>query len=347
MHTQRKEKMTFFASSATLFGLLFLAITYHSALAGGEKNKKTIGMAVEFNDHAACAYVARNKDWFRQAGLNLSSYESYVTGMALAAALVRGDIQVAYLCLVPAINVFANAGVKIKVVAGTHKYGYGLVVNPNKVKRLKDLEKQGIRIGCVREGGAVDVLLNKTVEKYHLDRRKILPKVQRMNPPNQVLTIKMGRLDAAFLPEQWATMAEGCGFRMLLTARDLWPDMQGSVLVVKENLIRRQPNIVKKLVDVTQRATQWVNSNPRLTATILARELSTTKDRVFPLKAARTAASFQITPGILLQSMSRLSYQTNINRRCVQQVIDYLAELGYIPCRFPVDEILDVRFLNR
>src|SRR5665648_662033 len=133
-----------------------------------------IGMAVEFMDHAACAYISQDKGWFEEEGLNLTAYESYVTGMALASALARGDIQVAYMCLIPAINVYANARVPIKIITGTHKYGYGLVVNPDKIKSIKDLENPGIRIGCVREGGAVDVLLHKTIDKHNLDEKKIL-----------------------------------------------------------------------------------------------------------------------------------------------------------------------------
>jgi len=165
-----------------------------------------IGMAVEFMDHAACAYISQDKGWFEEEGLNLTSYESYVSGMALASALVRGDIQVAYMCLIPAINVYANAKVPIKIVAGTHKYGYGLVVNLDKIKSIKDLEKSDIRLGCVREGGAVDVLLHRTIEKYNFDEEKILSRIQRMNPPKQVMAIKTGQLDAAFLPEQWTTI---------------------------------------------------------------------------------------------------------------------------------------------
>ncbi|MGB6607496.1 MAG: nitrate ABC transporter substrate-binding protein, partial [Atribacterota bacterium] len=46
-----------------------------------------IGMAVEFMDHAASAYISQDKGWFEEEGLNLTSYESYVTGMALASAL--------------------------------------------------------------------------------------------------------------------------------------------------------------------------------------------------------------------------------------------------------------------
>ena len=149
------------------------------------------------------------------------------------------------MCLIPAINVYTNAKVPIKIVAGTHKYGYGLVVNPEKIKSVKDLEEPGIRIGCVREGGAVDVLLHKTIDKYNLDEKKILNNIQRMNPPKQVLAINSGQLDASFLPEQWATMAEESGFKMLLMSQDVWPEMQGSVLVVKDELIRDHLEVVE------------------------------------------------------------------------------------------------------
>jgi len=330
-----------------LFVLLLIGLVAVIPIGGcAPKEETPIGMAVEFMDHAACAYVAQDKGWFKEEGLNLSSYESYVTGMALASALARGDIQVAYICLVPAINAYANAGVPIKVVAGTHKYGYGLVVNPKEIKSVEDLEKPGIRIGCVREGGAVDVLLHKTLDKYKLNPGKILNKVQRMNPPKQVLAIKMGQLDAAFLPEQWATMAEDFGFKMLLTAQDLWPQMQGSVLVVKERLIAEHPEVVKKLVKVTQEATNWVNRHPNEAADVLTRQFSVTGEKIFPLKAAKVATKLESSPQIFLRSMGRLEYTTTIDPDMVQQEIDYLAELGYIKSSFNAEDILDLRFLK-
>lgn len=328
-------------------GLLIVGLfLYLSSSVTFAQERQDVGMAVEFMDHAACAYVARDKGWFKKEGLSLSTCESYVTGMALAAALARGDIQVAYICLVPAINACANAGVPLKIVAGTHRYGYGLVVNPNKVKTIKDLERPGLRIGCVREGGAVDVLLHKTIDSYGLDPSKILNKVQRINPPRQLLAIKMGRIDAAFLPEQWATMAEDYGFKMLLTAQDLWPRMQGSVLVVKEELIRKHPDIVRRLATVTRKATDWINQHPEEAAAIMARQLSITGEKVLPAKVVKTAAKFEITPEVLKRSMGRLEYTTSINPKMVQEVIDYTARLGYIKNSFKANDILDLRFLR-
>ena len=335
-----------------VFVFLFVAHLFGAPLSseGREKARHTqlkkIGMAVEFMDHAACAYVAREKGWFAKEGLTLSAYESYLTGMALAAALARGDIQVAYVCLVPAINAYANAKVPLKIIAGTHKHGYGLVVNPEKVRLIQDLEKPEIRIGSVREGGAVDVLLHKVIDRYRLDAGKILQSVRRMNPPKQILAIKAEQLDAAFLPEQWATMAEDFGFSMALTARDVWPQMQGSVLAVKQELIRVDPEIAQGLVKTTQKATDWVNERPSEASAIMARQMSVAGAQVFPIKTGRVATSLEITPQTLLRSMARLDYTTCIDQRTVQETIDYLYYLGYIKKVFKAEQILDLRFLR-
>ena len=306
-----------------------------------------IGMAVEFMDHAACAYISQDKGWFEEEGLNLIAYESYVTGMALASALARGDIQVAYMCLIPAINVYANARVPIKIIAGTHKYGYGLVVNSDKIKSIKDLEGSDIRIGCVSEGGAVDVLLHRTIDKYNLDEGKILSNIQRMNPSKQVLAIKIGQLDAAFLPEQWATMAEDIGFKMLLMSQEVWPEMQGSVLVVKDELIRDHPELVRKLVKVSQKATSWINQYPQEAAEIVARQLQEAGGNLFPVEITDIATMIENTPEVLLRSMNRLEYTTDIDPAVVQDAIDYVAQLGYIKSSFKAEDILDLSFIKQ
>ncbi len=318
--------------------------------ASGENRHKSempaIGMAVEFMDHAACAYVAIDKGWFREEGLSISVYESYVTGMALAAALARGDIQVAYMCLVPAINVYANARVPIRIVAGTHKHGYGLVVNPERIKDCYGLEDPGVRIGCVREGGAVDVVLHKTIDRYHLNKGKVLKNVRRMKPPKQVLAIKMGRLDAAFLPEQWATMAEDFGFKMLLTSQDVWPEMQGSVLAVKEELIQNNPEAVKKLVAVSKRATKWLNQNRHNASIIVARQLSSARREVLPSEAGKLTTALDITPQTISRSMGRMVFTTDVDQRVVENMINYMTQLGYIRGAIKARDIVDMGFLH-
>jgi len=300
-------------------------------------------IAVEFTDHAASAYVARDKGWFEEKGLKPIFY-SYITGMSLAAALGRGDIEAAYMCLLPAINAWANARVPIKIVAGTHKHGYGVAVNPGKINTIKDLERSDIRIGSVQVGGPVDAILLKTIEKYGLDRRKVLNRVRRMNPPMQIIAIKMGKLDASFIPEHWPAMAEEAGFKILLSSQDVWPEMQGSVLIVKEELINTHPEIVRKLVKITEKATGWIKDNPEEAATVLARQLQIAGDKVFPGKAAELATKLPITPEVVRRSMDRLEYTIHIDPWAVQDTVDFAAQQGYIQKSFSAQDILDLRF---
>ncbi|MGD2126153.1 MAG: ABC transporter substrate-binding protein [Desulfobacteraceae bacterium] len=334
-----------------LFFCLFLGIwlLFPCSASGQDQGKSRnpeVRMAVEFTDHAACAYIAKEKNWFEDEGLHVSAYENYMTGMALAAALARGEISVACICLVPAVNAFANGKVPIRIVAGTHKHGYGLVVNPAKIKDLHDLAKPAVRIGCVRVGGAADMMLQKMMEQYHLDKASILGNVRRMNPPKQVLALRSGQLDAAFLPEQWATMGEDLGHEMALRSQDLWPDMQGSVLVVRKELIEDHPERVQKLVKVFTKATAWLNRHRWRASILVARHLSATQMNLLPRKAAVCAENLAITPQIIRQSMDRMVFTTRISPTGVQDVIAFMSRLGYIRESFQAQDILNLRFLH-
>jgi len=326
--------------------ILFFALTlmvYLFNTAGYAKDSFPINIAVEFTNHAASAYIAQHKGWFEEEGIKPTFY-NYVTGMALASALGRGDIQAAYMCLVPAINAYANAKIPIKVVAGLHKHGYGLAVNPSKVKTIKDLEREDIRIGAVQKGGPVDAFLIKTIERYGLDRDKILNRVNRMNPPMQIMAIRAGRIDASFSPEHWPAIAEDAGFRMLITSQDVWPHMQGSIIIVKEELIKNHPEVVRRLVKINEKSTAWIKQHPQEAATIMTKQLQATGEKIFPIEIAELAQKFVITPETVYRSMKRLDYITDIDIRAVQDFIDFAVKQGYIKEGFSAKDILDMRF---
>ena len=303
-------------------------------------------LAVEFTDHAACAMVAEEKGWFEEAGLAVTAVENYVTGADLAAALARGDIQAAYICLVPAINARVNGGVDIKVVAGTHKYGYALVVDPAKITTIADLANQGLKIGCTQAGTAVDVLLQRLCEDHGLPARQISENAQRMNPPAQVLALQAGKIDACFVPEHWATMATTSGHKLLVSAEDIWPDLQGSVLVVKSELLESRPDVVEKLVRITNQANTWINDNPDEAAAILAQSLTVSDQMVLPDKAVESAARLQVTPQIIADSMTRLEYRSDIDAAHIDTIIAYMDALGYLKKSVDASQLLDLRFLR-
>jgi len=306
-----------------------------------------IRIAVEFNSHAVPAYVAIEKEFYKEAGLCYTTYASYVTGVSLAAGLTRGDVDVAYICLIPAINAHANAGVPIKVLCGTHLYGYGLAVNPEKIQSIEDLEKPGIRIGTLRQGTATDTLMHRVMEQHDLNKQTILSKVRRMNPPKSIFALRTGQLDAVFLPDHWLTMTERDGFSVKLTARDVWPNMIGSVLVAREKLIQANPDIVDKLVRATKKATVWMNENPVASADLAARYLSFEARNTPLADVLENESELRVSSASIARSMKNLEYINSIDTEQFQYTIDNAVRLGNIKKSFSADMMLDLHFLKQ
>lgn len=333
-----KEGLKMAKQAFTILLIVALMTILTGCQPGNQNMEKPVSVAVEYNNHAACAYIAQAKGWFDEEGLELIPvFQIYESGAAIAAALARGDIQVGYMGLTGAIMAYAR-GMPIKVVAGVHKYGYGLVVRPE-IKEIEDLS--GKTIGCLREGTVTDLLLNLMIDNYHLNNMTVL----RMSPVEEVIALIGGRLDAALIPEQHATMAESKGYPMLVESQDLWPGMQGDVLVVKAELIEANPELIERLLKVTQKATTWVNEHPNEAADLMAEQLRVAGGIIFLTREAETTANLEITPEVMSRSMSRVIYTTDTDPKVVQETIDYMAELGYLKEGIRAAEILDLRYL--
>jgi NitT/TauT family transport system substrate-binding protein len=136
--------------------------------------------------------VAFEKGWYKEGGLAIASYQSYLSGDALSSALAAGYVDVAYMGLIPAVRALSSGGVPIKIVSGLYRCGYGLVADSRVLKNIQDLEKPGIRIGCPREGSSADLFLRKVIEVYGLNKNKVMKNVSRTDPFHVSLEMKKG-----------------------------------------------------------------------------------------------------------------------------------------------------------
>jgi len=233
------------------------------------------------------------------------------------------------------------------VLCGTHLYGYGLAVNPEKIQSIEDLEKPGIRIGTLRQGTATDTLMHRVMEQHDLNKQTILSKVRRMNPPKSIFALRTGQLDAVFLPDHWLTMTERDGFSVKLTARDVWPNMIGSVLVAREKLIQANPDIVDKLVRATKKATVWMNENPVASADLAARYLSFEARNTPLADVLENESELRVSSASIARSMKNLEYINSIDTEQFQYTIDNAVRLGNIKKSFSADMMLDLHFLRQ
>lgn len=325
------------------FLLIFLLpfLLFFSGCQKSQKDYNHLNIAAEFVAHSAPYYIAKSKKWYQEAGLKIKGLTQYQSGMALSAALSRGEIDAAYICLIPAIIAFKNGSVKLKVVLGTHLYGYGLVVNPQKIKKATDLINKKVIIAAPREGSPADIFMHRFFEKNNIPH-SVIKNVRRMAPAKIIQALYTHQVDAAFIPEHYPSLAQGDGFQELAHAKQVWPKMQGSVLVVKESLLHHHPEVVAKLVKITRRGLDYIRTNPQESAQIIAQSLSIGNSQI-----TNSRFNQNPTPKMVNQSIyHRMFFTDKINPDEVQRQINYIHQLGYISSAFKSDLILDSRFMN-
>jgi NitT/TauT family transport system substrate-binding protein len=232
--------------------------------------------------------------------------------------------------------------VPIKIVAGTHKNGYALVVNSATIKKLSDLEKKGIKIANGPEGTTTSFLQRLLIEKEGLNSEKIKANTVQMNAAKQLMALRNGKVDAIFVPEHFASLAASFpGMKMLIKSSDIWPDMQGSVLVVTEDLLTNQPKVVEKLKEINKQSIQLMQKNPSDAAETVAKVLNINQAMVKDEKKSPDA-NLDVTPEIAAASISNLKMTSDISVKEVQAVIDKMYEFGYLTKTFDAKEIMAI-----
>ena len=282
------------------------------------KSEVVVRFAVELNDHSSAFWIALDKGWFSKEGIKLD-YKVFSTGLELAAALTRGDVDVALACVGPLL-LARDRGVKLKLVAMMHNHGYAIVVNPSKVRDLSDLN--GKKVSTSGPGSPAWLLLMLIKDRYNLSLE-----IYRMPPFIATTALLTGKIDAAALPEHYVTLAESMGAKVLVRSQSLWPTMPGSGVAVTEEFLERHRDIVVKIVRILSKATKYLRDHPDEAARIVAKYLAS-------------------DVGIISKSMSYLDYVTHINVKEIQQYINYLVKYGVLRRNLSVLEFIDLSILG-
>ena len=111
------------------------------------------------------------------------------------------------------------------VLLGVHEWKVFYLVARGKIPSLKDLKGRKIYVTHSR-GTVLDVLL-----RYFLERSGMKPDVDVKlvyAQPNEIVALfKAGKIEAAALPEPFATMALSSGGRIVLDFQKMWSEMTG------------------------------------------------------------------------------------------------------------------------
>jgi len=234
-------------------GVLTLAVLLGSQTAARAADKEiTYGYLVA-NVHDPYVMIMKEKKLLDAEGLKVK-WGEYLAGASLMQFMASGEVDFGILGVVPAMITRAQ-GVDVVMLASANSEGSGLVVKAG-IKTLKDLD--GKTIGTPGIGSIQDAMLDMIAKDNGI---KILHK--NMKVSDMALYLSKGEIDGFIAWEPWVANAVVLGYgQVIATSKDLLPDHQCCALVVRGDLIKKDPDTVRRVMRAFMKAFAFNKSNP-------------------------------------------------------------------------------------
>lgn len=171
-------------------------------------------------------------------------------GSTEVSAFLGGSLDAGFIGSGPAINGFAKSdGKAVRLVAGGTSGGAQLVVSAD-ITKPEDLA--GKTVVTPGLGNTQDVALKKwLVEQGLTGSNGNRVEVTNRENPQTFDAFKKGEVQAAWLPEPWASrLVLDAGAKVLVDEKDLWKDGEfpTTVLLVRTQFLKDHPQTVKALL---------------------------------------------------------------------------------------------------
>ncbi|MFF0090026.1 aliphatic sulfonate ABC transporter substrate-binding protein [Streptomyces canus] len=214
------------------------------------------------------ALVGVDKGFFqKELGATKASYATFNAGPSEIEALNSKSIDIGWIGPSPAINGYVKSGGKsLKIIGGSASGGVKLVVNPDKIKSLKDVK--GKKIATPQLGNTQDVaFLNWIADQgWKVDAQSGKGDVTVVRTDNKITpdAYKSGSIDGAWVPEPTASKLVAEGAKVLLDEASLWPDKKFVItnIIVRQDFLKDHPKAVEAVLKASVEANKWINANP-------------------------------------------------------------------------------------
>jgi NitT/TauT family transport system substrate-binding protein len=284
--------------------------------------------------HQMAEITAMNKGWWQQdlapLGVQNVSDKVFPTGAPEMAAMLAGDIDVAYVGSAPVLSAVAT-GLDAKIIAGVNTQGSDLVLR-NGLNYTGPQSLKGLTIGTFPPGTIQDTILRNWLQQNNISADKDLT-IKGMNPGDAVTAITAGKIDAVFLPTPSPSVIvdQGKG-TIVVHSGEMYPNHTCCVLVVSGKLIREHPDIVRQIVKTNDKAVAYNEAH---------------LDEAAGIFANKTGANLADVQASLKEWDGNWASDPNV---IVGPVLDYATiqyNLGYIKKPLTQADLFDLSFYQK
>ena len=301
---------------AIIIAIIVIAVAGGYFLFMGSGDTVTIGYLP--SDHDAALFVADAQGKFQENGINTKLVQ-FNNGGDLMTAMASGDVDVGYVGITPVLSSIAN-GVPVKVISAAQTEGSGIVVAKDAgIDDVTDLA--GKKIATPGEASIQHMLLTYYLKENGMDISDL--KVSAMKVPSMNDALKTNKIDGMITFEPYVSIAEKSGAKVLAGSQDILPDHPCCVVVASDKYIENHPNETKKILEIHENATEFINKNTDEAAGMLPNDIVSDVE-------------------VEKMSMSSFPFISGLNESYRQDVMDFMdleVELGVLKEPLSQDKI--------
>ena len=270
------------------------------------------------SDHDAALFIADAQDMYQKEGINTKLVQ-FNNGGDLMTAMASGEVDVGYVGITPVLSSIEK-GVPVKVISGVQTEGSGIVVsNSSGITSVQDLE--GKSIAAPREASIQYMLLKYYLNQNNIDIKDL--KVSAMKVPSMNDALKSNQIDGMLTYEPFVTTAVENGNTELVDSSEIIPGHPCCVVAASDDFLKEHPDEAKKIVEIHDNATKYVQENPDDSVSQLPKDIVA-------------------NPDIEKKSLSGINFVSGLDDAYKQKVLDFMnieVDLGVLKEKIPAEKI--------
>ncbi|UOR11676.1 ABC transporter substrate-binding protein [Halobacillus amylolyticus] len=306
--------------------------------ASGDGSKEiTIGYFPNIN-HVA-GMVAEEQDLYSETlpdGTKVN-YKYFPDGSAFMTAVETGEVQGGLVGPGPAMNHFTS-GAKINVVAAGSTGGTVIMARKGaNIETPEDLKGKTFispRVGCTHDVQFETMMM----EEYGITSDRIDGTMKHVTgkPATYHSMFKTGNVDAATVPEPWASVIEAQGSgEVLVDTPDVayGETLPAAVFVTSQDLVKNNPDMVQSIVDAHKKATEFIKDNPEEAKTIAIDKIKEITDQ-------------ELSKSVIDNAWERIDFTYDIDGKVLQDFANSSYELEFLKEKPDLEGLVDTSFIQ-
>ncbi|RJQ39057.1 MAG: ABC transporter substrate-binding protein [Nitrospiraceae bacterium] len=278
--------------------------------------------------HTAIILMAR-ADTNSRLGVEID-WRLFGTGPAIADAFDKGELDIAYIGLPPAI-IGINRGINIICVAGGHVEGT-VISGKKELKGFPDeadmnnilSQIKGGRIGVPGKGSIHDVILQDCLEKFNLKKEVAVINFQWADMIPEAMV--KGEISVAFgTPALAAAIKRYAGGKILYPPSMLWPNNPSYGIIADKKFLNKEKAVVEQFLMLHEEATAFIRNKPGEASRLIAdyigfidKELLLDTLKISPKYCSKITEGYISSTVAFVKALKRLGY---INREISENEI--------------------------